>query len=153
MARPTYNTGKIRELLNTSFTADELRQLCYDEFRPVYDKLAEESGKAKIIFELIQYCDIRMQFERLLAIVKGKAPERYAALFGDDQELDPSPDLAVPDVTLQLQKLIVEKTRYLYQLQLQAAKLGISASPSLLIEIEDVEKTISDLQQRLTAQG
>ncbi|MBI1881575.1 MAG: hypothetical protein HYR94_25620 [Chloroflexi bacterium] len=161
MSPRSYNTGKIRELLNASFTADELHQLCYDEFRPVYDKLAEESGKAKIIFELIQYCEIRMQFERLLVIVKKRVPEQYAKLFGDDQDLDEkgaesvasSDSMVMPDENIQLQKLIIEKTRYLHKLQLQAARLGISASPSILIEIEDLEKVISDLQQRLTAKG
>ena len=52
-----YHLQNIRTLLNEGSSAEELRRLCYEElsFRPVYDQLAEDSGKAKIIDRLIEY--------------------------------------------------------------------------------------------------
>jgi hypothetical protein len=55
----SYNLKNIRALLTKGFTVEELRRLCYDnqEFRPVYDQLAQNTGKAELIDKLIEYTD------------------------------------------------------------------------------------------------
>lgn len=45
-----YNLTNIRDLLTNGFTDAELRALCFDlpGFRPVYDQLAQNTGKKGI---------------------------------------------------------------------------------------------------------
>lgn len=78
MAR-RYHLKKIRTLLIEGFTAEELRRFCYDTpiFRPVYDELAQSTGKAEIVDHLIEYADQKFLLEKLLALVKVRNPARY----------------------------------------------------------------------------
>lgn len=56
------------------FSDENLRQFCFDEvdFRPVYDQLAQNSGKAEIIDRLIEYAERKLLFDRLLAWAKAE---------------------------------------------------------------------------------
>jgi hypothetical protein len=74
-----YHLRNIRNLLTEGFTDEELRRFCYDmpEFRPVYDQLAQTSGKTEIIDRLIEYADRKLQVELLLALAKEQNPARY----------------------------------------------------------------------------
>jgi hypothetical protein len=74
-----YNLKNIRILLNEGFTDEELRRLCYDEpeFRPVYDELAQETGKAKIIDRLLEYAERKLLLDFLLILAKQHNPARY----------------------------------------------------------------------------
>ncbi len=73
------NLKKIRTLLTEGFTAEELRRFCYDkpDFRPVYDKLAQDSGKATIIDLLIEYSEQKLLIDILLDLAKQHNPARY----------------------------------------------------------------------------
>jgi hypothetical protein len=74
-----YHLQNIRVLLTEGFTDDELRRLCYDvpEFRPVYDELAQESGKGRIIDRLIEHAERKILFDALLALAQERNPARY----------------------------------------------------------------------------
>ncbi|HXV99121.1 MAG TPA: hypothetical protein VEC93_11925, partial [Anaerolineae bacterium] len=74
-----YYLHNIRTLLNEGFTDEELRRLCYDapDFRPVYDELATETGKAKIVDRLVEYAEQKLQVGILLALAKERNPARY----------------------------------------------------------------------------
>ena len=52
-----------------------------------------------------------------------------------------------------LRELIRANRRRLNQRQLQAAKYGIGVDPSISIEIEDLEKEITQLERKLRALG
>jgi hypothetical protein len=158
-----YNTRAIRELLNVSFTAEELRHLCYDEFKAVYMKLSEGMSKETVIHHLIEYGEIQGQLGRLLSIIQEKSPHQYALY--EDKVMKgaaatvstPShPTVNGPEVDLdseaeveQLKKLIAENTRRLYVLQQKAAQYGLSTPPEVTIEIEDLEAKIAELKQKL----
>lgn len=75
----SYNLKNIRALLTEGFTDEELRRLCYDEpaFRPVYDQLAQETGKMKIIDHLLEYAERKLKLDHLLTLVKEHNPTRY----------------------------------------------------------------------------
>lgn len=75
----SYNLKNIRTLLSKGFTDKELRRLCYDnpKFRPVYDQLAQETGKADIIDRVIEYANQYMLIEMLLNLAKEHNPDRY----------------------------------------------------------------------------
>jgi len=76
-----YHLANIRALLTAGFTPDELRRFCYDtpEFRAVYDQLAPETGKAKIIDLLLEHAERKGQLNTLLAWAKTESPAQYAA--------------------------------------------------------------------------
>lgn len=74
-----YNLTNIRNLLTQGFTDEDLRRLCYDssDLRPVYDQLARNSGKAKIIDDLIEHADRMEQVGKLLTLAKEHNPIKY----------------------------------------------------------------------------
>jgi hypothetical protein len=76
-----YHLPNIRALLNEGFTAEELRRLCYEEpvFRPVHDQLAEATGKAKIIDDLIEYAEQKLLLAALLPLLQTRNPARFDA--------------------------------------------------------------------------
>lgn len=75
---PGYHLENIRALLTKGFTHEELRQLSYDFFRPVYDELAPNTGKAEIIQQLLEYIEEREpESEALLAWAKEENPALY----------------------------------------------------------------------------
>jgi hypothetical protein len=75
-----YNTGAIRQSLIEAFSDQDLRNLSYDhnEFRPVYEQLATDSGKAAIAQMLVEFTEQQMLFEELFDLVKRKNPRYYA---------------------------------------------------------------------------
>ena len=74
-----YYLKNIRALLRQGFDETHLRRLCYDHFRPVYDQLAEGTGKDVIIDRLIQYAGQTLSMEQLLALAKAENPAQYEA--------------------------------------------------------------------------
>lgn len=74
-----YNLANIRTLLIEGFSAEELRRLCYDvpNFRPVYDSLAQNSGKAEIVDHLLEYAERKLLLNDLLSLAKKYNPARY----------------------------------------------------------------------------
>jgi uncharacterized protein YjbI with pentapeptide repeats len=74
-----YNLPNIRELLTNGFNDAELRALCFDlpGFRPVYDQLAQNTGKAEIVAKLMEHAEKTLQLDTLLALAKERNPARY----------------------------------------------------------------------------
>lgn len=74
-----YILRNIRTLLTEGFSDRELRRFCYDtpEFRPVYDELADLTGKAAIVDVLLEYADRTLLLDRVLAWAKAAKPVRY----------------------------------------------------------------------------
>lgn len=74
-----YNLHHIRTLLTEGFEGSELRRFVYDEltFRPVYDEIGEETGKADLIDKLIEYADRKVLFDTILNWAKEKNPTQY----------------------------------------------------------------------------
>ncbi|MCI0581124.1 MAG: tetratricopeptide repeat protein [Chloroflexi bacterium] len=74
-----YHLHNIRTLLTEGFTNEELYSLCYDvsTFRPVYDQLTQDAGKAKIIDRLLEHAEQKILIEPLLKWAKERNPARY----------------------------------------------------------------------------
>jgi hypothetical protein len=74
-----YNLKNVRALLTEKFTSEELRRLCYDRanFRPVYDQLTGNSGKAEIVDRLLEHADRTLQIETLLVLAEEYNSTRY----------------------------------------------------------------------------
>ena len=73
-----YDFSAIRQLLSDSLNDEMLNALCYDYFRPVYDRMTESMSKGQRIQTLIEYCDRQSTFEQLLQAVKEMNPTRFA---------------------------------------------------------------------------
>lgn len=95
MAKRRYHLANIRDLLINGFNDLDLRRLCYDvpDFRPVYDELAQGTGKAEIVDRLIEYADRTVQLDALLALARERNPARYEMhgpyLAGDGAAVQP----------------------------------------------------------------
>ena len=78
-AARNFSLRNIRALLTEGFTDADLRRLCYDEpaFRPVYEQLAQDMGKDRIIDKLIEYAEQQKLIEILLAIAQKDNPAQY----------------------------------------------------------------------------
>ncbi len=79
MAKQLYHLPNIRDFLINGFNDLDLRRLCYDvpDFRPVYDELAQGTGKAQIVDKLIEYAEKTLQLDTFLALAKERNPARY----------------------------------------------------------------------------
>jgi hypothetical protein len=62
--------GLVRELINEALTEDEIRSLCFDHFRPVYNQLSAAMSRTECIRRLVKWCYERRQIESLLEYVK-----------------------------------------------------------------------------------
>lgn len=94
----SYNTATIRQLLNAVFSDEELTTFCYDHFRPVYEKFASGMDRLSKIQLLIEYCERRDEFDRLLAQVKEINPKQYdkfVQLWEDPRYRDITKELGV----------------------------------------------------------
>ena len=159
MTQP-YNLRNIRKLLIEAFNLEELRRLCFEvpEFRPVYDNYSEER-KDELVRHLIEHCDRKSYFALLLSIIEDDVPAtfaKYAGSLGGESTsptrpttVKESPSDPRAEKRAQLTAVIEEKERRLFQLQLRAARSGISTPPEVALEIEDLEKEIGQLKQSL----
>ncbi|MBE7555251.1 MAG: toll/interleukin-1 receptor domain-containing protein [Anaerolineales bacterium] len=124
-----YNWKNIRTLLTEGFTAEELRRFCFDEgnFRAVYNKLTQDTGKDKIIDLLLDYANQKLQTEILLIWAKEHNPIRYEK-YQPYYDITINPTIST-DVNRKPQKTVfisyghedVEAARRLYQ-ELKAEK-------------------------------
>lgn len=74
-----YDLDKIKTFLIEGFTDQELRDLCFyeNDFRPVYDNLAPNVGKAEIIRQLLEYAKQKEKIDLLITWGKDRNPARY----------------------------------------------------------------------------
>jgi hypothetical protein len=81
MAKQLYHLANIRELLTQGFDDEELRALCFDvpDFRPVYDRLAKNSGKDEIVARLLEHAEKWLVIDKLLGLAKAHNAARYEA--------------------------------------------------------------------------
>jgi DNA-binding CsgD family transcriptional regulator len=64
-----WDTATIRQFLTQALSDHELRAICFDHFRPVYDTLATGMSKGQIIQLLMEECDRRCEWTKLIEIV------------------------------------------------------------------------------------
>ncbi|MBE7550896.1 MAG: caspase family protein [Anaerolineales bacterium] len=72
-----YNLPNIRALLTEGFSGDELRDFMYDELRPAYDEISEETGKKDLIQKLIECAEQKVLFDTVLAWAKSSNETQY----------------------------------------------------------------------------
>lgn len=75
-------TAELRRFLTEAFSDEELKTLCFDYFRDVYDDFAAGMTKGQMIQLLIERCDRRGALASLEAALRGDRSDQYAARFG-----------------------------------------------------------------------
>ncbi|MBE7556392.1 MAG: hypothetical protein HS126_35515 [Anaerolineales bacterium] len=75
----SYNWQNIRNLLTEAFTDEELRRFLFEspKFRPVYEQLSQQTGKASIIDLLLEYADRKNLVDSLLLWTREQNPAYY----------------------------------------------------------------------------
>lgn len=73
----SYNTASIRQLLHNALDDEELKALCFDYFRPVYDKFTPDTSPSNKIHILIEYCIRYDQIDKLLKHLQEINPAQY----------------------------------------------------------------------------
>ena len=75
-----YNFERVRTLFIKGFTDSELRDLCFDipDFEPVYQQLAQNTGKAEIVRLLLEHTRQELLVDQLLTLAREHNPARYA---------------------------------------------------------------------------
>lgn len=74
--------GLVRHLINDALTDDEIRNLCFDHFRSVYDQLSPAMSRTECIRRLVQWCYENRQFGELLIHLKSQNATTYGEYAG-----------------------------------------------------------------------
>ena len=77
-----YGTADIRRFLVETFSDEELKILCFDYFRDVYDDFTTGMTKGRMIQLLIERCVRRGALPNLDAALAAERPAQYATRFG-----------------------------------------------------------------------
>ncbi|NJN93591.1 MAG: SUMF1/EgtB/PvdO family nonheme iron enzyme [Anaerolineales bacterium] len=93
---PAYNTSVIRRLLLAAFTDEEFTFFCYDHFREVYQKFAGGMTFTAKTQLLIEQCENRNEFGKLLPLVEGSNPAKYTEFTDLIQKPTPQSVIGTP---------------------------------------------------------
>ena len=75
-------TADLRRFLIDTFDDQELKDLCFDYFRDVYEEFATGMQKTQMIRILIERCVRRDALANLEAALRAERPEQYEKRFG-----------------------------------------------------------------------
>lgn len=75
--RISWDTATIRELLVAALGDEELMALCFDHFHPVYEQFSSGMSKSDKIQRLLDFSCRFDQLEKLLGLIKERAPAQY----------------------------------------------------------------------------
>ncbi len=73
----TYKLQVIIKLLNEGFGLEELNDLCFLYFRPVYEQFQETDRKPSRIRRLVEHVERTQKFDELLAYIEEANPGKY----------------------------------------------------------------------------
>ncbi|HEX9926160.1 MAG TPA: hypothetical protein VGD99_26120, partial [Anaerolineae bacterium] len=73
------NRKALRELLVKSFDYEDLKDLCFDHYPAVYEKLGNGFGKNVVARSLIDHCERHGLIDDLVSQVKAQNPFQYSA--------------------------------------------------------------------------
>ena len=78
----TPTTADIRRFLVSTFSDEDLKTLCFDYFRDVYDDFTTGMTKGQMIQLLIERCVRREALANLEAALRAERPDQYVKQFG-----------------------------------------------------------------------
>lgn len=75
----TYNLGEISRLMTLTLSEEDILNLAYDRFRPVYDTLSARMSKERMVQQLVDYANQTVSLDKLLLEIKRQNPFAYAS--------------------------------------------------------------------------
>lgn len=99
----SYDIAAIRTLLSNAFTTKTLPRFCQDRprFRRIKDGFSSNDGLDDMVDKLIDYCEVHLFWDELLAAVKQEYPRQYARYESSRQTrsgaLEPLPEGMLPE--------------------------------------------------------
>ena len=77
-APPMWNTATIRQLLIEALSDQQISELAFDHFRPVYQQFSTGMTKPHMIRLLLEYCDMHNQIKELIDHIQRLNPAKYS---------------------------------------------------------------------------
>jgi hypothetical protein len=71
------NIAVIRQLLLAAFDDEDFTDFCFDHFPEVHNKFSSGMSRSGKVRRLIDYCQRRLVFAELLALVESENPAQY----------------------------------------------------------------------------
>ena len=157
---PIYNTAAIRDLLNTTFSDEEISVLSFDYFPSVYADFSTGMTKGQKVQQLIDYCVRRGLIPQLLATIQKERPAQYghyrsALATGEDNESMPaarSEDLdslrrQIAEARLNLK--LIEERKAQYVLEIDVPLQLLKEERRLRSQIAEWERRLEDLSSNV----
>jgi hypothetical protein len=76
-APPAWNLAAIREFLLAALDDGELSSLCFDYFRPVYERFTAGLDRGRKVHMLVEHCDRQGEMDKLVERVRERNPYQY----------------------------------------------------------------------------
>jgi hypothetical protein len=73
-----HSTAALRRLLSAAFSDEELTNLCFDHFFPVYERFGAGMSKAQKLQRLLEYCERQRSIGQLIELVRERNPAQFA---------------------------------------------------------------------------
>lgn len=146
-----YNTEAIRQLLLNAYTPPELKQLCFDHFRPVYQSLGQGQTHGQQVQELLEFVVRYGMVGLLLQLTRERNPFQYERF---ERELCSEPigpiklkQDATDDDIEQAYRLTKKAVQILER---QKKRFGSNTVPArFLIELEQRRQDLKNLEEQL----
>jgi hypothetical protein len=71
------NTGVLRQLLLAAFDDEDFTNFCFDHFPEVHNRFSGGMSRSSKVQELIDFCQRRLLFGNLLALIQSENPAQY----------------------------------------------------------------------------
>lgn len=151
-----YNIAKVRELLLSAFTAEELRRFCMDSptFRPIVYRFGTGHGLIDMVDEVVDYCDKRVLLAELLEKVREVNRSQFARFepLLKVQEALEKAEIGLSSIEQRdlLEQELAQHQRNLALLQTKKAVYATGEEPlSLLNQMEHEKREIDRLRAEL----
>lgn len=85
-----FDRGKLREFLSSALSAEQLRDLCFDHYRSIYDAIDFSGNRKDGERKLIEYVERQGQIPQFVEFLKPLNPTKYQEYFGQVDVPEPS---------------------------------------------------------------
>ncbi len=81
-------TAVIRQFLLERFSAEELRQLCFDYFIDVYHEFTDSMRKSQMVQLLLEHCQAQERMPALIAAIERERPQAISTFITNSPQVD-----------------------------------------------------------------
>lgn len=146
----SYNTAALRQLLLNALPPDEFEALCYDHFKPAWQRFSNGQSHTQRVQDLIEFVERYGLTEQLIELVR-QVNEMQHLRFRDELTADAIPPIrADADDQTQIELLLVKTRDIIAMLERQQKRYGSSFVPArFLLELEQRRADVQRLEEQL----